>query len=248
MHLLPHLLELSPLYLVQAALTVWMLIDAHRRGVEAYWYAIVLFFQPFGAWVYFFNFKLRDFSRIGWVSGLFTRKASLDELRYRAVTSPTVAARLELAERLMETEQYEEAEPHLFAVLAREPDHASAGFALAECHRQAGRFADAVPLLQKLVNQRAPWRDYLAWHALIDVHQQAGQHAEAIAQARKLAQVVPAMQNKCLLARCLADAGEKEEARRVLEDSLEECHYNRDLSRDDRRWMGKAKHQLSDLG
>ena len=52
MHL-PYLFEFSPLYLLQAALTIWMLVDAHRRGVEFFWFWVILFFQPFGAWVYF---------------------------------------------------------------------------------------------------------------------------------------------------------------------------------------------------
>src|SRR5262245_49125561 len=44
---LRHFTEFSPLYLAQAGLTIWMLIDASRRGVEFYWFWIILFFQPF---------------------------------------------------------------------------------------------------------------------------------------------------------------------------------------------------------
>ena len=36
----------SPLYVAQAALTIWMLIDANRRGVEFYWFWLILAFQP----------------------------------------------------------------------------------------------------------------------------------------------------------------------------------------------------------
>jgi hypothetical protein len=245
---LPYLFELSPLYLAQAALTVWMLVDAYRRGVEAYWYWIIIAFQPLGAWVYFFNFKLRDFSRGGGGLGnLFTRRTSLEELRYRVAQAPTVAAHLELGERLVEIEEFEVAEPHLEAVLAREPEHATAAFALAECHRNTGRFRDAVPLLRGLVAKQPGWRDYLAWHTLIHVHLSAGEKAEAVAQARKLAQITPSLRHKCMLADCLAEAGNADEARRVLEAGLEECRFNRTLSRDDHRWMAKAKQQLSEL-
>src|SRR5262249_50335423 len=83
------------LYLAQAALTIWMLVDANRRGVESVWFWIILWFQPLGAWAYFFSYKLSDFRLgvgTGWMSNLFTRRASLEELRYRVEQSPTVAA------------------------------------------------------------------------------------------------------------------------------------------------------------
>jgi hypothetical protein len=244
----PFFAELSPLYVAQVALTIWMLVDAHRRGVESYWFWIILFFQPIGAWAYFFLFKVRDFSPgTGWLANLFTRRPSLDELRYRLEQSPTMAAHLELAERLLEEKEYEEAEPHLNAVLKREPDHGTALFALAECHRQLNRSAEAVPLLQKLVSQRPNWRNYLAWHTLIETCQQAGDQAEAVAQARKLAQVTPSLEHQCLLTRCLVEVGELAEARRVIEKALREYQFSPNRSRNDRRWVGKAKQLLKEL-
>src|SRR5262245_46521798 len=114
--------EMSPLYLAQVAMTIWMFVDAHRRGVEYYWLWIILLFQPLGAWGYFFVYKIKDFSfsgGTGWLGNLFTRRTSLQELRYRVEQSPTVTAHLELGERLLEAHEYEEAEPHLKAVLAR---------------------------------------------------------------------------------------------------------------------------------
>lgn len=246
---LPYLYELSPLYLAQAALTIWMLVDASRRGVDGYWYWIILAFQPLGAWAYFFVYKVKDFPRLaGSLAALFSSRPSLDELRYRADRSPTVASHLELAERLMEAGEFAEAEPHLKAVLAREADHAGALFALSDCHRDAGRDAEAVPLLAKVVALRPAYRDYLAWHSLIESHEKAGDRPAAVAVARRLAQLVPSLEHKCLLARTLSDAGDVGEARRVLTDALEECKYARDLSRGDRRHLGRAKKQLADLG
>src|SRR5262245_7602787 len=97
----------SPLYLAQAALTLWMLIDSNRPGVEYFWFWVILFFQPLGPWAYFFVYKVRDFfprrgtrSSPGWLANLFTRRPSLEELRYRAEQSPTTVSRLELAQRL----------------------------------------------------------------------------------------------------------------------------------------------------
>ena len=117
----------TSLYLLQAAMTVWMLVDANRRGVEYYWFWLILIFQPFGAWAYFFLYKAKDFkSGPSWLTGLFHQRPSLQELRHRAERLPTIAIRLELGTRLVEVGEFAEALPHLEAVLAREPEHCQA--------------------------------------------------------------------------------------------------------------------------
>lgn len=249
--------ELSPLYFAQAALTIWMLVDANRRGAETYWFYIILWFQPLGAWAYFFTHKIRDFTgwRPGsatahtpnWLTNLFTRRASVEELRYRVDQSPTMAARLELALRLVELHEYSEAEPHLQAVLAREPDHHTALFTLAECYRNLDRPVEAIPLLQKLVLRQSGWRNGIAWYSLIQACQQAGNHTEAVAQARRLAQVTPSLEHKCLLANSLDEAGDRPGALEVVEKALEEFRFNPNPPRSDRRWVGKAKQLLKEL-
>ena len=54
----------TPLWLVQAAMTIWMLVDANRRGVESYWFWIIFIFQPLGPWAYFFVYKIKDFTGV----------------------------------------------------------------------------------------------------------------------------------------------------------------------------------------
>src|SRR5262245_9103565 len=49
------------LYLAQAAFTIWMLVDAYRRGAEYYWYLIIFMVPVVGAWVYFFVHKAGDY-------------------------------------------------------------------------------------------------------------------------------------------------------------------------------------------
>ncbi len=246
----PFLVELSPLYLAQLALTVWMLVDAYRRGADFYWYWIILVFQPLGAWAYFFLCKSKDFHVTrGWVTGLFDRPASIEELRHRAERSGTLASRLELAERLTEAGEYAEALPHLEALLAREPDHCQALFLLAKSQRGLGHPEQALPALQKLIARHPSWRDYQAWHTLIDIRREAGDLAEALAGSRELARVAPRLEHKCLFAEHLLMTGEKVEAGNILEQGLEDYHYLTGLSRRrDRRWVGKAKQLLKQIG
>jgi hypothetical protein len=246
----PFLFELSPLYLAQGALTVWMLIDANRRGVEGWWFWAILVFQPFGAWAYFFLYKVKDFtSGSGWLAGLFQRRASVSELRHLVERSPTAANRLELGARLVDDGAFEEALPHLQAMLAREPEHCRALFAAARAQRGLGHPDQAVPLLQKLVKHQPGWGDYTAWRLLVEVSHEAGDQAGTLTQSRELARLAPSLQHRCLLAEHLLDAGEAVEARKVLELGLDDYRYLSGPSRRrERRWVGKAKELLDKAG
>jgi hypothetical protein len=247
---LPYLYEFFPLYLAQAALTVWMLVDANRRGVEFYWYWIILGFQPLGSWAYFFLYKAGDFrAGQGWLAGLFHRRPSLEEVRHQAEWSPTLANRLELAGRLAEVGDYAEAVPHVEAVLAHEPDHCQALFLLAVCQRGQGRPEQAVPPLQKLLARQPSWGNYQGWHTLLAVRREAGDLPGAVAGCRELAQTAPRLEHTCLLAEYLAEAGEKAEARKVLEQTLHDFRYLPGTSRRrDRPWLGRAKQLLKEMG
>ena len=71
------------LVLLQTAFTIWMLVDAISRKAEYYWWAII-FFVPFGSYIYFFMVKIKDpsFSKI---KKWFTEKpVTIDQLRYEA--------------------------------------------------------------------------------------------------------------------------------------------------------------------
>jgi hypothetical protein len=230
----------------QAALTIWMLIDANRRGVEYYWFWIILLFQPFGAWAYFIVYKTKDFQdRPSLFTGFFHRRPSQDELRHRVARSPTPANRLELGEHLVEIQAFDEALPYLNAVLAREPEHCRCLFLLAQCHRGLGHAEEAVPLLLKLIARQPGWSDYQAWHTLIEVFQETGDHSGALVRCRDLVRLAPSLQHKCLLAEHLLDRGEKGEARRIVEQGLDDYRYLSGPSRRrDGRWVGKAKQLL----
>jgi len=244
-----HLTEWTLLGVLQAALTVWMLVDANRRGVEPTWFWVILIFQPIGAWAYFFSYKVHDFHiRSPWLADLFRRRPSLEELRHRANQSPTPANWLALSERLIESEEYAEALPHLEAVLHREPEHCQSLFLLSLAHRHLGQPAQAVPLLQKLIARNPIWGDYKAWHVLIEVCQESNDSAEALRRCRDLARVAPTLQHKCLLAENLLETGETVEARKIVEQGLEDFRYRTGPSRrHDRRWAGKAKQLLKQM-
>jgi hypothetical protein len=251
MHYSPYLYEFSPLVLIQIAMTVWMLVDANRRGVEYYWYWIILWAQPFGAWAYFFAYKIRDFQGggggggSGWLAGLFHRRPSLQEVRYRAEQSPTLAHRLELAERLVEIHEYAEALPHLEAMLKHEPEHCGAQFLAVQARRGLGEAVQATELLRKLIARQPSWRDYEAFRLLVVVCQEGGDQTGAVTHCRELVRVAPRLEHRCLLAELLMETDARAEARQVVEQGLADYHYTTGPARRrDGRWVGKAKQLL----
>jgi hypothetical protein len=250
MRLLPYFYDSSPLFFAQAALTIWMLVDASRRRVEFYWYWLILFLQPIGAWAYFVLFKLRELRfGSGRMANVFTRPTPLVELRHRVEHAPTVTSRLELAERLVETGEFTEPVPLLEAVLAREPEHLRAMFLLAQARRGLGRPADAIPLYEQIVTRQPAWREYAAWYPLIACCSEAGDLPAAVTHCRGLARTMPSMEHTCLLAEQLVEAGESVEAKKTIQHALDEYRFSTGQARRrDGRWVGRAKRILKQIG
>lgn len=213
--------------LLGLAFTVWMLVDAYRRGAEFFWYFVIFFLQPIGTLVYFFAVFLPGFRlpRVGAAGPRWQRKLSLDELRYRTGRAPTVVNRMALAERLMETGAHREAIPLLDAVLAVDGQYCPALHDLARCHVAVGEPARAVPVLRRLIDRDRRWSDYRAWRTLIEAHDVQGQPAEALAACRELEKMMPTLENKCRLAERLIDTGHRTEAADLLDRALEDLHY-----------------------
>ena len=247
---LPYIHNLWPLYLLKGAFTIWMLTDVQRRGLDYYWFYIILLFQPLGPWIYFFLYKACHLQVSGgWLAGLLTRPASLDELYHRAEQSPMPAAWLDLGAHLVQLGKLEEARPYLERVVAREPEHSQAQFLLATCHRGLGQPGQAVPFLQRVVHRQPNWGDYKAWHTLIEVLQEAGDLKGAADSCRNLARVTPSLENRCLQAELLMKLGETIEARKVVEQGLTDFQYATGASRRrDRRWVGRGRELLRQMG
>jgi hypothetical protein len=229
------------LSVAQTAFMIWMLVDCYRRQAESFWFWVIFFIPVLGAWAYFFAVKVSDFRGIN-LAGLFQRKASLDELRYRAEAMPTLTNHLALAQRLMELGDHEEAIPHLEEALKKEPDHGSALYFLAGCYKEMGQFDRAEPPLRRLLERDARWSNYVAWYLLIDTCSLAGDRAGALAACRELARLAPTLQNQCLLAEHLLDDGHGDEARALLERVLRDYDYlPGPIRHRNRRWANQAR-------
>ena len=86
-------------------------------------------------------------------------------------------------------------------------------------------------------------------HKLIEVRHETGDVAGALESCRELARIAPRLEHKCLLAERLMEAGEKAEAQKIIGLGLDDYRYLTGLSRRrDRRWVGKAKQLLRQIG
>lgn len=229
------------LTLAQGAFTIWMLVDAYRRGAENFWFWVILFVPLVGAWGYFFAVKAADFRHFN-LPTLFQPRTSLEELHYRAEQTPTLANHLAYAERLIEKGQFAGAVPHLEAGLRMEPEHSRVAFCLALCRARQGQADAALPILEKLVEREARWSNYQAWHLLIETRSAAGNPDGALQSCRELVRLAPSLEHQCLLAETLMDQGQGEEARTLLERSLQDYYYTPGpLRRRNRRWASQAR-------
>jgi hypothetical protein len=232
-----------PLALAQGAFMVWMLVDAQRRRAEPFWFWVILIVPVVGAWAYFFSVKAPTMQGQSFSLGtLFQRQASLEELRYRAEQTPTLANHLALAERLMDRGEHAEALSHLEAARKLEPEHCQVVFGLAVCHCEDNHANVAVPLLEDIVHRNPTWSDGAAWRQLIRARLQCGDHAGALADCRELARRTPTLQNRCILAERLLEEGFDDEARSLLEQSLRDHEFAPGpIRRKNRPWASIAR-------
>jgi hypothetical protein len=227
--------------LLQGAFTIWMLVDAYRRPAEPFWLWVILLVPGLGAWAYFFSVKAADSLRPA-AGPFWQRKASLDELRYRAEQAPSLTNRLALAECLMERGGYAEAQPHLQAALKAEPEHCQTLFALAVCHLEQGRPEQARELLEQLVGRNPRWSDHAAYHLLIETRARCGDRPGALEGCRELVKIMPTLQHQCLLAEHLLAGGQADEARRLLDQGIRDYDFApRFIRRRNRYWAGVAR-------
>ncbi len=226
------------------AFGVWMLVDAYRRRAALHWYFVILF-VPFGALIYFFFVKLRDFRPAE------PRQASERPDAGSRMSSPSILPTerdLQRADALEAEERYGEASILYEAQLERDPKDLRALHGLGRCRLGQNRTAEAVELFERLLLLDREYANYSAALDYADALWAAGQRQDTVELLENMANVTGRINHRLALAHYLIESGRKVEARREIERALSEhSAAPAEVQRRGRSWAERAQKMLSEL-
>lgn len=234
------------LLILQQAFSLWMLVDAIKRGAKSHWYFVVM--MPFGEWVYFFKVKIHDpeFEPIrAFYKRLTTKKVTIKQLRYQLEQTPSYASHLALAQGLHDKELAEE---HFALAIRIQGEEREALYGLALSRSAQGEHEAAMENYRRLIELEPAFRDYAAWPDLAHLLCAAGRFEEAFELLETLVVKSPRLGHRVLFAHYLMEGGRSESAREQLEKGMTEYeHAPKFIRRKDRLWAGRAKKMLKVL-
>ena len=138
------------IFILQSLFSIWMLVDAIRRGVPQYWYLVVLI--PFGEVAYFIAIVLPDLKRTGKLKKWFSRPPSLSQLKLAYEETPSQHNRLRLAQSYHDAGKIAEGGMLFEEVLDASPLEREALYGFAKCAWAAGETEASIEALKTLVD------------------------------------------------------------------------------------------------
>ncbi len=234
------------LFFLQTGFSLWLVVDAIRRGAAYYWYPIIM--MPFGEWVYFFTIKIHD-PEFDWTRELYkkltTKKVTLAERRYRAEQSPSFTHKVELAQALLDSKAPGEAAEVFAEALEMDAESREAFYGLAQARSALGEYQEAIRHFNTVIELDPSFRDYAAYSDLAHVLVQNGRLQEVHDLLDGLVTKSPRLSHRVIHAHYLIAADLKDEAREQLETGLREFkHVPKYVQRKNRAWAQRAKRML----
>jgi tetratricopeptide (TPR) repeat protein len=229
--------------------TIWMAVEAIRRGQAGSWLWVILFFGPVGAAVYFFSeytsWPLRRFAfQRRQVTAHELRQAEADVRRL-----DSAPAWFHYASLLRSRNDFARAASAARKAVERDGGHLDARYELGQALLGAGQFKEAAEMLESVVRvDRTHDKDY-ALYALAQAHVASGDPAAArplLAELEGRSSRPPVLYDRAVLE---AQMGDRETAARCLRRILDEAEYVPPyLAREVKPWVKKAKQALRRLG
>lgn len=237
------------LFFLQTGFSLWLVIDAIRRGAAYYWYPIIM--MPFGEWVYFFTIKIHD-PEFDWARELYTKlttkKVTLEERRQRAEHSPSFANKVELAQALHDAGAYGEAAEIFTEALKMPVESREALYGLALARSALGEYSQAIEHFTELIELDPSFRDYAAYSDLAHALAQDGRLDEAQELLDGLVIKSPRLAHRVIYAHYLTTGEKRDQAREQLEAGLREiAGAPKYVQRRNRAWSRRAKQMLQQL-
>jgi hypothetical protein len=208
------------------AVQVALCIHVVRTGQQMYWMWIIIAFGPVGSLVYVFAVLAPDL--MGGSTARRLGKAARDTLdptrAYRKAKAdcdeaPTVANRMRLAQAAAGLGRHDEAQV-LYSQAARgiHADDPAILLGWANALIETGRFAEALPLLDKLGEDPDKGRTPAAALALGRTYEGLGRFTEADTAYEWAAGRLPGLEGLARYAAFLAHTGRREEAAELLKE------------------------------
>lgn len=238
-----------PLYLLATGFTLWMAVEAVRRGDSGRWLWIILVFPPLGAAVYFFSEYLGG-GALGRI-GFRPRKVTAADLRRAEVELKRLdnaAAWCEYASLLRARKDFVKAAEAAQRAVERNPKDLDARYELGLSLLGSGRHAEAVPVLRAIVEQNRSFDTDNALLALARAEQGAGDLAAARASFEELVQRRGRPEILYDLAVLQGLMGDRDGALRSLQRIVDEAELVPDyLRREVKPWVRRARSAISKL-
>jgi hypothetical protein len=232
-----------PLYLLATGFTLWMAVEAVRRGDAARWLWIILMFGPLGAGVYFFTVYL-DGGPLGRIA-FRPRKVTADDVRRAEVEVKRLdnaATWCEYASLLRARRDFAKAAEAAQRAVERNPRDLDARYELGLALLGARRNAEAAPVLLSVVEENRSFDTDNALLALGRAQQGAGDLAAARASFEELASRRARPEILYDLATVQGLTGDRDAAMRSLQRIVDDAELVPDyLKREVRPWVRKAR-------
>lgn len=235
-------------YLIGVAFTVWMAIEAIRRGHAGSWLWIILLFGPIGSAVYFFSEVVKAPGvglafRTQRVTAEDERRAAADVRRLdNAASWSTYASVLRARRKFAETVEAAR------QALERDPADVSAIYERGRGLLGSGRPQEAVAAFEEVLT-RDRWFDIGdALLALAKAQEVAGDLPSARRTYEELSEKSSRPEVIFHLAELQSDAGERETAAKSYQRILDEAEFVPDFHRRKvRPWVRRARQALHRL-
>ncbi len=239
---------MSLFYLVGAAFTVWMAVEAIRRGQAGSWLWIILLFGPIGSAVYFFSEVVRAPSvglrfRLRRATATDERQAAaevrrLDNAAAWSAYASILRARGEYAKTVEAAQQ----------ALARDPADTGATYERGRGLLESGRPQEAVAAFQEVLDKDRWFDTGDALLALAKAQEAAGDLPSARRTYEELAEKSSRPEILFHLATLQADAGERDAAAKSYQRILDEAEFVPQFHRGKvRPWVRRARQALGRL-
>ena len=231
------------LLFLMVAFSLWMLIDAIRRGAPGYWVLGIIFFAPLGAFVYFFAIKFADYRPLlarGWQQ----RSYSVKELMARYEASPSQLNQLALARAFYEAERFEQAASLFSDVLDKQPVEPAALWGLARVRRSLGSYSESLELYERLLELDARHGELGAALEYAETLWDANRRDRALQVLEDIAEESHKLNHRLAFAHYLALSGHAARARQVLKSALAEHETSPTWLKEKQRGWAKAAGEL----